>query len=119
MRIRFLILILFATSPICASPVSSEVISAQATIFGGGFDFSRGDCGCPPCLVHPFGSIPYGDVPLDSIDAAPTAGYYDHIGEDINEMLQLDHTYVVRTREGGHAAFRVIASNPRQFDLDD
>ena len=112
----------------------------QARIFGGGFDFSRGDCGCPPCLTPcsytaiftsldmywvavfdppigesldtPFGGIPLGDVVLDSIHVAPTTGYVGHIGADINEELQLGHVYVVRTREGGHAVFRIMEFDP-------
>jgi hypothetical protein len=121
--------------PIVAKDARSEVVP-DTVRSAGTWSFERADCGCPPCiencplsygpqffdiamffvtspplgqvLLTYFGGIALGDVPIDSVQQAPSTGYSDAIVADQNEEFQANRTYIVRTAEGGHAVIRTL-----------
>jgi hypothetical protein len=123
--------ILLASCCLGSMRASAELFSGVAAT-PNSWVFARFDCGCPPCmqgcgiypyrapvldfelgyvtsppigwvLFAPYGVVPLGATPIDSVKAAPTDGYVDRIAADLNEELQVGRTYVVRTYNGGHA----------------
>ena len=123
-------ILLISTRAEAAAEVQSDTATCPGT-----WVFKDGDCGCPPCqwscayedlyrldmlwayvfdpplgnyLETPAGSQPLGDIPIDSLHVAPSEGYVRHIGADINEQLSVNRTYVLRTRDGGHALVRPL-----------
>jgi hypothetical protein len=124
-----------------------EIIRGSVSMLGGSWIFNDGNCGCPPCdyacnidqlprldlkwiyifdpplgnaLCTPVGGQPLGDVPLDSVEVAPTAGYAVRIDSSYNEEFQVNRTYVLKTRDGGHALIRpsVLEESTARFVFD-
>ena len=117
----------------------AEVVQDTVSVLTSTFDFADQDCGCPPCILscrYPehvsfydinliyifdpplghallanFGIVALGPVPIDSVLTAPVGGYVDAIAANINEEFQANHTYVLRTRSGGHAVIVPLIVN--------
>jgi hypothetical protein len=58
-------------------------------------------------LETPLGGLALGDVPLDSVEVAPTTGYAEAIDAEHSEEPAPDRTYVLKTQGGGHAVIRI------------
>jgi len=113
--------------------VQAHVIDTEVTRLTSTWDFSKADCGCPPCrescrredeayydcdlififdpplgnaLITFAGGLPLGDVPIDSVDSVPVDGYAQSISANLNEQFQAGRTYAIRTREGHYALIR-------------
>jgi hypothetical protein len=126
---------LVTVSDVAAAEVVQDTVYTINT-----WSFRTGDCGCPPCIggcsgfewsdyfdmvivfifspplgtaLHAYsGVIPLGDVPNDSVRQAPLTGYTNDINSQENEEFQVNHTYIVKSAEGGHAVIRTTYVNP-------
>jgi hypothetical protein len=139
MRFNRVAALLIALCLVTVSGVAGAEVVQDTVHTGNTWSFKTGDCGCPPCLegcgfewsdyfdmvivfifspplgtaLHAYsGVIPLGDVPIDSVRQAPLTGYTFDINAQENEVFQANHTYVVKSAEGGHAVIRTTYANP-------
>jgi len=96
--------------------------------------FSDFDCGCAPCIDPclytdryrvdfvavfvfdppigpaidaPLGIAVLGEVPLETVHAAPDTGYSEVVDSSVSETPAVGHVYVLKTRGGGHALIKL------------